>query len=148
MQSAGKYMRYSLLSVVIGLAAIQAVPYGSNHVKPPVIREPLWDSAETRALAKRACFDCHSHETVWDAWYTMVAPASWLVQYDVDEGRKELNFSDWGRGREGERPDKIGREVSKGEMPPLQYRLAHPEARLSEAEKRRLADGLAATARR
>ena len=149
MQSAGKYLRYSLLSVAFGLVAIQAIPYGRSHVNPPVVREPAWNNAETRALAKRACFDCHSNETVWDAWYTKVAPASWLVQYDVDQGRKELNFSEWGGGtREGERPDKIGKEVLDGEMPPLQYRIAHPEARLSEAEKRRLADGLAATARR
>jgi hypothetical protein len=67
----------------------------------------------------------------------------------VDQGRKELNFSDWqGGAREGEGAAKLGKEIADGGMPPLQYRLAHPEARLSEMEKRRLIDGLAATARR
>ncbi len=136
-------------AVCVGLVVIQLIPYGRNHTNPPVIREPLWDSADTRALAKRACFDCHSHETVWNAWYTKVAPSSWLVQYDVDKGRRELNFSDWGSGaREGERVDKISREIFDGGMPPLQYRLVHPEARLSTAEKSRLIEGLVATAGR
>ena len=144
-----KTLKRLLIATAAGcifLVAVQVVPYGRNHTNPPVIREPHWDSAETRVLAKRACFDCHSHETVW-AWYSRIAPASWLVQYDVDKGRNELNFSDWQSGvREGEHPDKISKEVTEGEMPPLQYRFAHPEARLSETEKRRLIDGLKATA--
>lgn len=131
----------------LAVVAIQLIPYGRNHTNPPVVHEPTWNNADTRALAKRACFDCHSYETVW-AWYSKVAAASWLVQYDVDKGRKELNFSDWQHGaRKAERPDKIREEVSEGGMPPLQYRLAHPEARLSDAEKRQLIEGLAATSK-
>jgi hypothetical protein len=72
-----------------------------------------------------------------------------LARYDVDEGRSELNFSDWQNGaREGERPDKISKEIRKGEMPPLMYLPLHPEARLSDADKRQLIDGLTATAQR
>lgn len=138
----------SVLYVMITFALIQLVPYGRTYTNPPIIGEPPWDSAATRALAKRACFDCHSNETVWP-WYSRIAPVSWLVRYDVDEGRSELNFSDWRNGaREGERPDKIGREINKGKMPPFQYLPTHPEARLTDAEKRRLLDGLNATAQR
>lgn len=43
--------------------SIQFVPYGRSHTNPPVRQEPAWNAAETRALAKRACFDCHSNET-------------------------------------------------------------------------------------
>ena len=50
--------------------------------------------APTRALAKQACFDCHSNETEWPA-YSRVAPVSWLIQHDVSEGRAVLNFSEW-----------------------------------------------------
>ncbi len=136
---------------LVGIAVLllmQVVPYGRSHTNPPVIREPAWDSPQTRALAKRACFDCHSHETIWP-WYSKIAPVSWLVQYDVDKGREELNFSDWqGGGREGERPGKIGKEVAEGEMPPFQFLINHPEARLSEGEKRQLIDGLNSTAGR
>jgi cytochrome c551/c552 len=133
--------------LLAGLLLIQLVPYGRDHRNPPVGREPLWDSPATRELAKRACFNCHSFETVWP-WYASVAPASWLVTYDVREGRAHLNFSAWQDGRlEGESPAKVVKQIKSGEMPPWQYLLAHPEARLTPAEKQRLMDGLSATIR-
>jgi hypothetical protein len=119
--------------------AMQIVPFGRSHVNPPVTQEPKWDSPRTRELAKRACFDCHSNETVWP-WYSNVAPVSWLVQNDVDEGRSRLNFSEWnGGGREIER---IGGAVLEGEMPPSIYLVQHPDARLSDPELQELANGL------
>ncbi|GIK57882.1 MAG: heme-binding domain-containing protein [Chloroflexi bacterium] len=131
--------------VVGGFLLMQVAPYGRDHSNPPVINEPDWDSPETRALAERACFDCHSNETVWP-WYSHVAPVSWLVQHDVDEGRQVLNFSAWGYGRnEGEEGEEMAEAVWEGEMPPAQFLLTHPEARLTEAEKQQLARGLAAT---
>jgi hypothetical protein len=125
--------------VIFGL--IQLVPYGHNHTNPPVTTEPAWDSPQTRALAVRACFDCHSNETVWP-WYSNVAPVSWLVQRDVDEGRGRLNFSQWNASRErGE----LSRVVSRGSMPPWFYVIQHPSANLSAAEKTQLETGLTAT---
>ncbi len=121
---------------------IQLVPYGRNHSNPPVVQEPNWDSPSTRELAQRACFDCHSNETVWP-WYSNVAPVSWLVQHDTDEGRSKLNFSDVQSIRE---LSKVVREISEvvqeGEMPPLQYYPTHPEARLTDQEKQLLIEGL------
>jgi mono/diheme cytochrome c family protein len=80
-------------------AVAQVVPYGHSRKNPPVVKEPAWDSPATRALAKQACFDCHSNETEWPM-YSRVAPVSWLIQYDVDEGRAVLNFSEWHRPQE------------------------------------------------
>ena len=54
--------------------AIQLVPYGRDHVNPSTVSEPTWDSPATRALAKQACFDCHSNETEWPT-YARVAPS-------------------------------------------------------------------------
>ena len=125
--------------------AIQFAPYGRNHVNPPVVREPSWDSPGTRDLAKRFCFNCHSHETIWPL-YSRVAPASWLIYRDVVEARKKLNFSDWKDGmRGGENPHEIKKEVESGDMPPIQYRLAHLEAKLDDASKKALVDGLGTT---
>ena len=53
------------LIVLIALAVIQLVPYGRSHANPTARAEPAWDSPRTRALAVRACFDCHSNETQW-----------------------------------------------------------------------------------
>jgi hypothetical protein len=122
--------------IVVGTFAlavlIQLVPYGREHTNPPVTAEPPWPSPEVRALAVRACFDCHSNETRWP-WYSHVAPVSWLVQSDTIEGRSEVNFSEW------DRPQKEAGEsaevVLNGEMPPIIYLPTHPQARLSTTEK-------------
>ena len=124
------------------LLAIQLVPYGRAHRNPPLRSEPAWDSPTTRALAKQACFDCHSNETEWPV-YASIAPASWLVQHDVDEGRAVLNFSEWQRPQE--EATKASEELVEGEMPPAAYLLMHAHARLSTADRDRLARGLAKT---
>lgn len=127
---------------IVAIAALQLVPYGHARANPPVRSEPAWDSPQTRALAVRACYACHSNETVWP-WYGQIAPVSWLIQRDVDLGRRALNFSEGGRGHEG--GSEAGESLADGEMPPSLYLLMYPEARLSSAEKRALSDGLRAT---
>ena len=124
--------------------AMQLVPYGRDHTNPPVAAEPQWDRPETRALAARACFDCHSNETAWP-WYAHIAPASWLVQRDVDAGRRELNYSEWNRRQK--EAHESAKTVRKGEMPPWFYAWPGTPARLSAAERAALIAGLDATFR-
>ena len=139
-------MRKVVLFSVIGLVAlfglIQLIPYGHNHADPAVVAEPQWDSPQTRELAVRACYDCHSNETAW-RWYTNIAPASWLIQRDVQDGRRRLNFSDWNTPQREARS--AARQVTRGEMPPWYYLPLHPTARLTPAETQALANGLQAT---
>lgn len=142
MARSGKVLVVTGGAVLGVLLLAQLVPYGRDHANPPVIAEPRWDTAATRALAKRACFDCHSNETRWP-WYASVAPMSWLLQAHVDEGRRVLDFSEWTRGYE--EAGESGETVRTGEMPPRSYVLLHPEAKLSDAERRQLAAGLDAT---
>jgi hypothetical protein len=158
-----------LLGVIVFIG-IQFVPV--ERTNPPVVSEPQWDSPQTRALAEQACFDCHSNETKWP-WYAKIAPISWVVAHDVEEGRAELNFSEWGTSKhqegqevdedrdyddEGERgeaderesgegvePDEIVEEVEEGKMPLPKYLLLHPEARLNAAELQAFINGLKAT---
>jgi hypothetical protein len=142
-------VRRRLKAIGIGLAClvgfflvIQLVPYGRTHSNPMTLAEPSWDSAQTRELAKRACFDCHSNETRWP-WYADVAPFSWVVQRDVESARDTVNFSEW------DRPYALaeysGYAVRAGTMPPKKYRVAHPEANLTAEELVELANGLDAT---
>ena len=122
-----------LILVILGVA-IQLVPI--DRTNPPVTGE-LAAPPELHGILRRACYDCHSNETVWP-WYSRVAPVSWLVASDVYEGREHLNFSTWNE-YPGERRTKLRMEISKevreGEMPPFQYVPAHPEAKLSEGDK-------------
>jgi len=137
-----RWLLRGIVIVVVGFLVIQLVPYGRSHTNPPVTAEPAWDSPQTRALAVRACFDCHSNETAWP-WYTNIAPISWLTQRHVDEGRSRLNFSTWGTGRQ--EAEGVSRLISSGAMPGWDYALMHPDARLSYAEKAQLINGLSAT---
>jgi hypothetical protein len=130
--------------IALGLfLAIQLVPYGRSHTNPPVTQEPKWDSPQTRALAARACFDCHSNLTKW-RWYSNIAPASWLVQRDVDGGRSQFNFSEWNKPQDISGGD-LAESIRNGSMPPWFYVLPHPSAKLSSAEKNALMRGLLAT---
>ena len=128
-----------VLVLVLLFGVIQLVPYGRDHSNPAVQQEPEWNSPETRELASNACFDCHSNETTWP-WYSNVAPVSWLIQHDVEEGRSFLNLSEWGL-REME-SEEIGEVVHEGEMPPWYYVMLHPEANLTASEKGLLTQGL------
>jgi mono/diheme cytochrome c family protein len=133
----------TIVLIVLGLfVLIQLVPYGRNHTNPAVAQEPAWDSAQTRELAKRACFDCHSNETTWP-WYSNVAPVSWLLQHDVEDGRRRLNFSEWNRRQRG--ADEAAKTVQNGSMPRWFYIPLHPQANLSAADKAALIKGLQAT---
>jgi mono/diheme cytochrome c family protein len=142
-----KMKRILLIIVVVlvgGFLLLQIIPYGHAHTNPLVSSEPNWDSPETRVIAQRACFDCHSNETVWP-WYSNLAPLSWLVQHDVDEGRQVLNFSEWGNGRRREEAGELAEVIRGGYMPPAQYLLTQPAARLTDAEKQQLIQGLTAS---
>ena len=119
---------------------IQLVPYGHEHPNPPVTTEPKWDSPQTRALAVRACFDCHSNQTIWP-WYSNIAPVSWLVYGDVMEGRQRLNFSDWNRPQ-AQYVDEFKEVFYERNMPPSSYLVQHPAARLTDAEWQQLFNGL------
>ena len=126
------------------LLLAQAVPYGRSHTNPPTSAEPRWDSPQTRELAARACFDCHSNLTKWP-WYSNIAPVSWLIQRDVDGGRAALNFSEWNKPQDG--AGDAAEAIASGSMPPWFYPIMHPNASLSKADQQRLIAGLAATLR-
>ena len=121
---------------------MQLVPYGRTHENPPTLKEPEWDTPRTRELAVRACFNCHSNETKWP-WYADVAPFSWVVQQDVENARDVMNFSEWNRPYDT--ANACGQVVITHDMPPYKYRMAHPEANLTDEETKALARGLNAT---
>lgn len=121
-----------------GFLLIQLVPYGRAHDNPPVTQAAQL-SPEGQKIVSASCDDCHSNLTDW-RWYANIAPASWLVQSDVDEGRAILNFSEW------DQPQPPLREllevIDEGEMPPMKYTIPHPSAKLSDTEKQQLKQAL------
>jgi len=133
-----------LLVAAFGL--MQLVPYGRAHSNPAVTAEPQWATPETRDLMVRACYACHSNEVDWP-WYSDVAPISWVITNHVNEGRDEINYSEFDRGH-GEGGDTL-EVILEGEMPPAYFTLfgLNGEANLSDAEWSTLVEGLRATPR-
>jgi len=136
-------MKKIILALVLIFVIIQFIPYGKDHTNPDVLAEPQWDSPKTKELFMKACGDCHSNETKWP-WYSRIAPLSWSIFHHVEEGREHFNVSMWGK-QEKNKGDEAVEELEEGDMPLKSYLLAHPEARLSDADKKLLIEGLKKT---
>lgn len=119
---------------LIALIVIQFIPV--KRTNPASISE-IDAPADVKAIFRNSCFDCHSNETVWP-WYSYVAPASWLLVSDINEGRENLNFSNWGnldRSKQTKLREEIWEEIREERMPLWQYRILHPGSKLSQEQK-------------
>ena len=119
--------------LAVGLVGIQFIPVVRSN--PPILAE-IEAPEEVLTIIRRACYDCHSNETIWP-WYSYVAPVSWLVESDVKVGRSNVNFSEWNeysQKLQNLKRYKIGEEVEEGEMPLWFYVSLHSEAQLSQAD--------------
>ena len=128
-----RWLRITFIASSIAMVAIQLYP--TKRENPPVEAD-LEAPAEVKAILKRSCYDCHSNETKW-RWYAYVAPVSWFIASDVDEGRGHLNFSKWGQYSAKKRRTKAEEvldETSGGDMPPPSYVRMHSDAKLSPNE--------------
>ena len=131
--------RWILAAVVVLLLVIQVLR--PSKMNPPIdakgdITASVEVPSHVVAIFGRACNDCHSNDTVWP-WYSNIAPISWLITHDVNEGRREMNFSEWSAydaEKTGKLRKKMCEEVSEGEMPGFVYTLMHPKAKLTNAE--------------
>jgi hypothetical protein len=142
-REAGRAIVAALIVGVVTFAAIQLVPVSRDN--PPVKTTNIaWNSSDTQDLWAGACADCHSNETQWP-WYAYVAPVSWLTTIDAHSARNSFNLSDLDSMQPFRRqslPEDIGQRLKNGSMPPKEYRLMHPAARLTDDQKLQLAEGM------
>lgn len=125
--------------LVLAAAFLLAQTIRTERSNPPISSDISCDPG-VRSLLRKACYDCHSNETIWP-WYSGIAPFSWLVTNDVREARRHLNFSEWGGYDSDTRLYKlkgIAEEVREGEMPLWYYSIVHKGARLDAAERDRI----------
>ena len=149
MKTVWKIVKWVVIVLICLLVLIQ--------LKRPARTNPLVDESQTieahtqmppqvKDILDRSCRDCHSHKTEWP-WYTNVAPVSWWITDHVNEGRKNLNLSEWGKldkDRQDKKLRQICDEVEDGAMPLPSYLPMHPKAKLSEQDKKTLCDWTAA----
>ncbi|MGB2692259.1 MAG: heme-binding domain-containing protein [Thermodesulfobacteriota bacterium] len=127
-------IRIIAIVIIVLLIGIQFVPVSKTN--PPVTGE-IKAPEDVMQILRTSCYDCHSNEVKWP-WYSNIAPASWLVVYDVNEAREHLNFSEWqsySAEDQAEDIEEIWEEIEEGEMPLWYYLIAHSEAELSDENK-------------
>ncbi len=139
-------MMYLKIIAVVLIVAFIGIQFIHIERTNPRITGEIEAPAQVKEILRRSCYDCHSNETVWP-WYSYIAPASWLLEKDVNEGRDELNFSEWKKYDDKKMKKKIKEiweEVEEGEMPQWYYIIMHRDASLSEADKQAIHDWTAA----
>jgi len=130
--------------------AVALVFVGIQFIRPAMSNPPIDESKTIQAkmsvppdvdkILARSCNDCHTNNTNW-VWYSNIAPGSWRMAHHVDEGRLELNFSEYGNyspKKAAHKLEEVCEQVKIGEMPLWDYVLLHPSARLSDADKETL----------
>jgi hypothetical protein len=135
-----KVLRWLLVIIICALFIVQVIrPARTNPTIDPsqTVEARLQITPEAAAILDRSCNDCHSNKTRWP-WYSNVAPVSWFVIDHVNEGRQNLNFSEWGRYTQRDNEGllrQICREVKSGAMPLSSYTPMHPGSELSTQDR-------------
>lgn len=134
-------MKRILKFTAIGLAAclLAAQLVRPEFKDPPVIEADRLEAVANpperiKALLRRSCMDCHSNETVYP-WYSTITPFSWFLAGHIEEGRAEVNFSEWGTyddSRKARKLEQICDETRAGEMPLPSYLWIHRSAALAQ----------------
>ena len=138
---------FKIVALVIGISfvVIQFIPNNLPEVKQNNPNDLLlsgYVNEEVSIILKTSCYDCHSNQTKLP-WYSHVAPVSWLVANDINEGREELNFSEWTtypKRKLIKKLEEMGEEVDEGEMPLEIYTVIHGDAKLSSEQRKLLVE--------
>lgn len=135
---------FTLKHIIIGLVILFVVMQFFRIDKTNPQSDPADDfiahtdpPTGTAIQIKESCYDCHSNNTRYP-WYADVAPASWIIGSHIEDGRKHLNFSEWGKydkERRKHKLDEIVEEVEEGNMPMSGYVLIHGDAELTGEQK-------------
>ena len=129
-----------LLVLLVILVAIQFIrpdknignSYGANDVT-----QAIATSDEVKTILNKACMDCHSNNTSYP-WYNNIQPVAFWLANHVDEGKEELNFSEFKTyklKRQDHKLEEVVEMIQEGEMPLSSYTITHGDAKLTEAEK-------------
>lgn len=145
-----KKLKWIFGALVAAFALLQST--NPARTNPPVKNNfPVMNAPpQVAAMLRASCYDCHSHETRWP-WYSHIAPVSWLVVSDVNDGREHLNLSDWpvdDPARAAKKLENMSEKIGYEEMPLKKYTLIHADARLTDGQRKELTNWLDAEAAR
>lgn len=130
----GRILKYGFLFFVIAFIGIQFIDVDKTN---PEVTADIQTPPEVKKILRSSCYDCHSNETRWP-FYSNIAPISWFIADDVNEGRQKLNFSNWEKlysEKQDELKRKIWKEINEDDMPMSTYIYMHPDAKLGLPQK-------------
>lgn len=135
--SRAKKILLAILIVLVGIQFIQPARNQSGQVLTTDMARMYKMPDTVQAILKSACNDCHSNNTNYP-WYTYVQPIGWILDNHVRNGKKELNFSEFGSytlRRQRSKLKSISNQVKDGDMPLYSYTIMHKNARLAKEQK-------------
>jgi len=124
--------------IILVIAQFFQPPHNSgSSTGPKDISHVVAVPADVSALMQRACFDCHSDHTDYP-WYSRITPVNWWLNNHINEGKHELNFSQfatYSAKRMQRKLDEVMETVKEGEMPLSSYTSIHTDAKLDDAQR-------------
>jgi hypothetical protein len=129
-----------LIGVIILLVIVQFIQPPHNNAPadtPTDITHAVAVPADVMTVLKKSCYDCHSNHTDYP-WYSKITPVNWWLNNHINEGKRELNFSEFATYTERKKSKKLeetAKQVEKKEMPLSSYTLIHTDAKLTDAQR-------------
>ncbi len=135
-----KRLKPAFLIVFMLLVAIQFFPIEKNSgiSNPQMSFSNLYNPpAAINTILKVSCYDCHSNNTRYP-WYRKIQPVGWLLESHIKEGKKALNFDEFGTYTNRKQKSKVKaifNQVNDDKMPLRSYKALHRDAIMTTEEK-------------
>jgi len=145
-----RFLKIFFLTILIALLLFQFYPKPKKNISAAINPNDIslvhHVPPDVLQLLKTSCYDCHSNNTVYP-WYASVQPVAMWLGNHIDEGKEELNFSEFGSysiRRKYKKLEEINEQVKEGEMPLSSYTIIHRDAKMNESQKLLLANWVTA----
>lgn len=138
-----KFLKLTGLILLVAFLGIQFIPRKenqSNYVPKSDFTEVYAVPENIKVLLQNSCYDCHSNNTNYP-WYFKIQPAAMYLNKHIEEGKEELNLSEFGNYSSRRQLSKLrsmSSQIKDGEMPLKSYTLIHQSAKLSDKEREEL----------
>ena len=137
-----KKLAIGILILFIAAQFIQPSLNRGSSIGPQDMSHALSIPGNVMQVLKRSCFDCHSNQTTYP-WYDRISPISWWVADHVNDGKRELNFTEFSQysiKKQLHKMEEIRETVEKEIMSLKSYLVMHGDAKLTANDKNLLID--------
>jgi len=126
-----------LFIILVGIQFIRPDSNNDNRVMATDFIKTYEVPTQIGSVLRRSCYDCHSNNTEYP-WYSSIQPMGWLINKHISEGKKNLNFSEFGTYSQRKQVSKlksIAKQIEQNKMPLPSYTMIHQNAILTSNEK-------------